>query len=223
MTGAHLEACLIGVFARASEAGRVKTRLIPCLGALAAARLHAKLVGQAVHNALASGSRRVELWCTPSVRQPLFRGLATQYPLHLRTQRGGDLGERMADAFLRMLEHARGAILVGSDCPARTAQDFVEAREALQHGCDAVLGPVEDGGYHLIALRRLNPRLFAGVSWGTDRVLAQTRRRLRSLGWRWHELPERWDVDRPEDLARLLADPVLAALTNGLFSSAAGP
>jgi glycosyltransferase A (GT-A) superfamily protein (DUF2064 family) len=79
---------------------------------------------------------------------------------------------------------------------------------------------VEDGGYHLIALRRHEPRLFAGVSWGTNRVLAQTRLRLSALGWRWHELTQRWDVDRPGDLERLLADPALAPLAAGLASDA---
>jgi glycosyltransferase A (GT-A) superfamily protein (DUF2064 family) len=33
--------------------------------------------------------------------------------------------------------------------------------------------------------------------------MAQTRARLAALGWRWRELPEVWDVDRPEDVARL--------------------
>jgi glycosyltransferase A (GT-A) superfamily protein (DUF2064 family) len=53
------------------------------------------------------------------------------------------------------------------------------------------------------------------VSWSTDRVLDQTRSRLSTGGWRWHELPERWDVDRPDDLDRLLADPALAPLAVG--------
>jgi uncharacterized protein len=224
MTDAVLEPCLIGVFARAPEPGQAKTRLIPRIGAEAAARLHAKLVRHAVETALASGVGPVELWCAPSVSQPFFQRLAAEHDLNLRIQSDdGDLGERMAHAFRLMLGDAARAILIGSDCPARAAQDLIEAREALARGCDAVLGPVEDGGYHLIALRRLEPRLFAGVSWGTDRVLAQARSRLMALGWRWHELPKRWDVDRPEDLARLLTDPALASLADGLFSNADVP
>jgi len=52
-------------------------------------------------------------------------------------------------------------------------------------------------------LRRLSPRLFEGIQWGGAQVMAQTRARLAALGWRWRELPEVWDVDRPEDVARL--------------------
>jgi hypothetical protein len=223
MIGAGLESCLIGVFARAPEPGQAKTRLIPRLGAEAAAQLHSRLVHHAVQTALASGVGPVELWCAPSVSQAFFQRLATEHSLNLRPQTDGDLGERMANAFHRMLGDAPGAILIGSDCPTRTAQDLIEAREALARGCDAVLGPVEDGGYHLIALRRRVPRLFEEVSWGTDRVLAQTRSRLTALGWRWHELAKRWDVDWPEDFARLLADPALARLADGLFSNAVAP
>jgi uncharacterized protein len=214
MTDAVLES-VIGIFARAPEPGQTKTRLIPRLGADAAARLHSRLVRHTVETALVSDAGAVELWCAPSQSHPFFQKLATERSLRLRTQGDGDLGERMADAFRVMLGDASGAILVGTDCPARTAQDLTEARQALARGCDAVLGPVEDGGYHLIALRRYEPRLFAGVSWGTNRVLAQTRLRLSALGWRWHELTQRWDVDRPGDLERLLADPALAPLAAG--------
>ncbi|MDA1116706.1 MAG: DUF2064 domain-containing protein, partial [Proteobacteria bacterium] len=73
----------------------------------------------------------------------------------------------------------------------------------LAGGADAVFAPAEDGGYALVALRRVSPRLFAGIEWGGPRVMAQTRERLLALGWRWRELRTVWDVDRPEDYRRL--------------------
>ena len=223
MTSAVLESCVIGVFARAPEPGRAKTRLIPRLGADAAAMLHSRLVRHAVETALASDIGPVELWCTPSASHPFFLGLAAEHRLKLRAQGEGDLGERMSTAFRFMLGSAARAVLIGTDCPARTDQDLTEARAAFARGCDAVLGPVEDGGYHLIALRRHESRLFAGVSWGTERVQAQTRLRLSALGWRWHELPERWDIDRPDDFERLRTHPALAALADGLGGHALQP
>ncbi len=99
---------------------------------------------------------------------------------------------------------------------SRTAEDFKRARDALDEGHDAVLGPAEDGGYHLIGLRRSEPRLFEGIAWSTDRVLTQTRMRLSALALSWDELPVRWDLDRPEDYERLLADAELGALAAGL-------
>ena len=77
-----------------------------------------------------------------------------------------------------------------------------------------MLGPTEDGGYHLIALRHVQAALFAGIDWSTPLVMQQTRERMRALKLRWHELPMRWDIDRPEDLARLRADPHIAELTS---------
>jgi glycosyltransferase A (GT-A) superfamily protein (DUF2064 family) len=93
-----------------------------------------------------------------------------------------------------------------------------------------VLGPVEDGGYWLIGVSRGAAgfrggedaraahvgALFRAVPWSTPGVLHETRERLRALGWRWHELPVRWDVDRPEDLERLAADSQLAVLVADL-------
>lgn len=69
-----------------------------------------------------------------------------------------------------------------------------------------MLVPTEDGGYCLLGLRRYAPILFNDIPWGTELVLEQTRARLRELGWSWHELPERWDVDRPEDVERLKSE-----------------
>ena len=174
----------IVVFAREPRAGRVKTRLIPLLGAAGAARLHARLVARTLATARAARLGTVELWQS-------------------RRQRGADLGDRMHHAFARSLRRAARVILVGTDCPALGAADLRRAARWLAGGADAVLAPAEDGGYALIALRRVSPRLFAGVEWGSARVMAQTRERLAALGWRWRELPEVWDVDRPEDFRRL--------------------
>ena len=66
-----------------------------------------------------------------------------------------------------------------------------------------MIGPAEDGGYVLFGLRKSFQILFDGVPWGTDSVLKETRIQMGQLGWRWHELSERWDVDRPEDVQRL--------------------
>jgi len=109
----------------------------------------------------------------------------------------------MYRAFKRALQRHRYAVLIGTDCPALRPADLRAAGRALRAGADAVLAPAEDGGYPLIGLRRVSRRLFDGIPWGGPLVLAQTRRRLEALRWRWQELRTLWDVDRPEDVARL--------------------
>jgi rSAM/selenodomain-associated transferase 1 len=145
----------------------------------------------------------VDLWCTPSVHHPFFLQCAQEFPLSLFNQAEGDLGHRMVHAFKKTMKKAPYALLIGTDCPSLTLHDLREGAEGLCRGIDAVIGPAEDGGYVLIGLRRCAPELFTGISWGTGSVLHQTRLRLRDLGWKWNELSERWDVDRPEDVERL--------------------
>jgi glycosyltransferase A (GT-A) superfamily protein (DUF2064 family) len=64
-----------------------------------------------------------------------------------------------------------------------------------------------------------NARLFTNIAWGSDQVLAATRERLNELNWRWHELPPLWDVDRPEDFARLRTSGLMPELAQALASS----
>lgn len=187
------------VFARAPVPGRVKTRLVPLLGEKGAALLHARLLEKTLDTAKAAGFDGVYLYCDAGIRGKYFRGIQKRFGVHLRAQGGGDLGDRM----FRALRRHPGAVLIGSDCPALRPSDLRAAVRALRAGADAVLSPAEDGGYPLIGLRRAARQLFEGVAWGSEQVLAQTRRRLSRLGWRWKELRMLWDVDRPEDVLRL--------------------
>jgi rSAM/selenodomain-associated transferase 1 len=197
------EGATLIVFAKAPQPGRVKTRLVPLLGERGAARLHARMIEKTLQIARAARFARVELHCAPSTRHAVFTRLARRYSILLRAQGRGNLGARMLAACRRALSTAKGVVLIGTDCPVLRAGDLRAAARALR-SVDAVLSPAEDGGYALIGLRRVSPRLFSGIEWGTGTVLADTRRRLRELGWRSRELRTVWDVDRPEDYRRLV-------------------
>ena len=199
------------VFARAPVAGSVKTRLIPLLGEHGAAALHRSLVEHSLGVARESGLGQVELWCTPDTDDGFFSACRERFGVTLHRQCGGDLGAKMLDALEDGLERSRQVLLVGSDCPALTAADLRAAARALREGRDAVFCPAEDGGYILVGLSHAMPALFEAMPWGTDTVMAETRQRLHNLGWRWHELTEGWDVDRPEDYLRLVREGLLAA------------
>ncbi len=192
----------IAILAKAPLPGLAKTRLIPLLGAAGAARLQARLTERTVQTALSAGLGPVTLWCAPDCSDAAFTALATRLGIALRPQLGADLGERMATA---VAAHApRGPVLViGTDCPALTPAHLQEAAAVLADGMDVALIPAEDGGYVLIGLATTQAALFAGVPWGTDQVLAETRARLWADRLRWFEGPLLWDIDRPEDVARL--------------------
>lgn len=198
--------CHLIVFAKAPVPGEVKTRLVVSMGALAATTLYEGMVLHSLSTAVNSRVGLVELWCTPSKEHPFFGRCAKEFQLTIHLQTKGDIGRRMAHAFQETLKGTPFALLLGTDCPSLTQEDLNEAAAALRQGSDAVLVPTEDGGYCLLGLRRYAPILFNNISWGTELVLEQTRARLRELGWRWLELPERWDVDRPEDVERLKSE-----------------
>lgn len=196
--------CLISVFAKAPVAGAVKTRLAPLLGAQGAADFHAQCVARTLAVATAAGVGPVELCCAPDARDPFLAACALEHKVGLTEQAAGDLGWRMHSAIGAGLARHRGVMVIGTDCPALGARDLCAAAAALDAGADAAIAPAEDGGYVLIAARRSDPGLFAGVAWGTDRVMSQTRANLGALGWNWRELATQWDIDRPEDYQRLL-------------------
>lgn len=191
------------IFAKAPVAGAAKTRLAPVLGEQGAAELQARLTQRILHTAVSANLAPVELWCSPDCGHPFFQAVTAA--VGRRVQHGQDLGERMANAFDVALGTHPYAVLVGTDCPAMTADYLAQAFALLDGGADAVVGPAEDGGYILIGLRRTDKRLFDGVPWGTAQVLQITRERLKECAYDWRELPCLWDVDRAEDLQRMAA------------------
>jgi len=197
---------LLIVFTRFPQAGKVKTRLIPALGAEGAARLHRRLAEHAVAQARRLVQLRetlLQIHCAEGEEMEWNRWLG--HDLHYTLQVPGDLGTRMAAAFA--MAFARGvssAIIMGSDCPDLTAPILDQAFDTLLEK-DLVLGPAGDGGYYLIGLKRHTPELFQEVSWGTDQVLARTTDLATHLGIAHSLLPQLDDVDRPEDLVKARA------------------
>jgi rSAM/selenodomain-associated transferase 1 len=142
-----------------------------------------------------------QLWIDQADPHPVMAEMAARFGMSIHAQCGGDLGSRMHAAFAATVRTADSVVLIGSDCPEYDPPYLDAAFRALEQH-DAVLGPAADGGYVLIGLRKPDPHLFHDVPWGTDKVLAATRRQLHHLQWSFMELPIKYDVDEPEDLLR---------------------
>ena len=189
----------VAILAKAPIPGFAKTRLIPAIGAHAAAVLQERLTERAVATACAAGVGPVTLWCSPTIDRTSFQNLAGAFPILLKQQPGGDLGGRMLGA---IAAHNGPTLVIGTDCPALAAKDLRAAAAALEDA-DVVLIPAEDGGYVLIGARTVHAELFSGIGWGSPTVLSETRARIAALGLKRIELPTLWDVDTEEGLARL--------------------
>lgn len=197
------------VFAKLPVAGRVKTRLAATVGDAVALETHRRLVEATVELVRGLPGVRRELRhddCgrTPDARTRAWLDALADAGWLVAPQRGPDLGARMENALADALAAGDSPVLIGSDCPVLGADDLADAVRALAHA-DAVLAPAEDGGYALVGIARPIPGLFDGVDWGSDRVLAATRDRLRAAGARWTELRTVWDVDVEADLRRWTA------------------
>lgn len=210
---------VLQVFARAPVPGQCKTRLIPALGAAGAAMLHERLVRQRLAAAQvwqqATPGARVELWCAPDTQHAFFADCARNYDLILHAQTGADLGARMWLALCGTVARGERPVLVGTDCPWLTPQDITAAFAALD-SADAVFAPAQDGGYVLVGLARAVPELFAGIAWGTGRVMSATREAAKRARTRLAELRALPDLDTPADLARLRGDTQFATLLEGM-------
>ena len=208
MSGFRQKKAVVMQFARAPIPGRVKTRLQPALDSAAVCELHCALVTHTYKKLEQLHDCELELWV--SEPHEFFNGLVghSGAPIHVQTK--GDLGEKMAHAISFGLQSYDRVVLVGSDCPAIDKCYVLESLEVLSDQVPVVLGPAADGGYALVAMGKMDSRVFEQVQWGTDQVLEQTRERLRQIGWQWRELAVVADIDRPDDLALLKAYPDLA-------------
>ncbi len=211
-----MSALRVQVFLRAPVPGTVKTRLAHGVGEAAATLIYRQMAEHCIASACAAHPGAVELVCTPDAVHPFFAECVQRHGVTLGVQVGGDLGARMSRALHSALQAADVALLMGSDVPSIGVADLQAAAAALQAGQDAVICPTEDGGYGLIGLRRHDPRVFEGIAWSTPAVLEQTRSAFSALGWRWTELPQRWDVDEVADLERLATLPEFSAVLAGL-------
>jgi rSAM/selenodomain-associated transferase 1 len=200
MAAKRPEPVAIAVLAKAPIPGLAKTRLVPALGIDGAARLQARLIERAVETACRAGIGPVTVWATPDASHPAFQALHARFVLAFSRQRDGDLGARMLAA---MAAAGGPALVIGSDCPALTPDHLHRAADVLRRAAEVVVFPAEDGGYVLIGARKPLPALFSDMRWGTNLVMAETRRRLMTLGLAWCEPATLWDVDVPDDLARM--------------------
>lgn len=192
--------CLI-IFTRYPEPGKAKTRLIPALGAKAAADVHRQMTEFTLAQVKPLQQYRslmVEVWFAGGDRDQMEAWLGVG--LRYKPQPAGDLGDRMTQAFQSAFAcDVNAAIIIGTDCPELMETILVKAFHALQQ-TDVVLGPAADGGYYLVGLRRAIPELFQSITWSTDRVLQQTVAIVEKLNLSLTLLPMLTDVDRPEDL-----------------------
>ena len=184
------------LFCRYPEFGKVKTRLAAGCGDANALLLYEKMLKIIFQNLKESG--REVLVHTAGGDSSLSTDWLKGF--HHIEQVDGDLGERLIAAVNRGFDEDDSPIvLIGSDCPEIDKALLNEAEKLLCDN-DVVIGPAEDGGYYLMAIKESNAELFTGVDWGTEDVLDQTLMSCNREKLSVALLEEKNDIDRLEDV-----------------------
>jgi uncharacterized protein len=193
------------IFSKYPEPGKVMTRLCPPLSPEEAARIQQACIRLLCERAFRTWPVRPRLVVSPDDSEKRFREFTGPY-VPVDVQGEGDLGARLARAVRTTFERgATRVMVVGADSPTLNETHIAQASAGLgEHDC--VLGPCFDGGFYLIGLRRCHDALFDGIDWSSDRVFEQTKARAESCDLTVGVLDEWYDVDRFEDLERVVSD-----------------
>ena len=188
------------IYSRYPEAGKTKTRMIPALGAQKAAQLQRQMTEHTLDTARKLRSERqinIEVHFAGGNQQLMTDWIGED--IQYIPQTNGDLGDRMNHSFTNAFNSSQRVVIIGIDCPDIDIQILNNAFDALQKK-ELVLGVAQDGGYYLIGLNKTVPQLFQNITWGTEKVLSQTKAIAQTLNLNVEYLTTLSDVDRPEDL-----------------------
>jgi rSAM/selenodomain-associated transferase 1 len=199
--------CALAVMAKAPRPGRVKTRLSPPLSPDQASELNVCFIRDTTENiqqVTDGGDSAGIVVYTPIGDEAAFDGLLPT-GFQLLGQRGDSFGERLLHAAEDLFACGfNGVCLIDSDSPTMPQSALSQAVALLARDGDrVVLGGSDDGGYYLIGVKHMHPRLFAQIDWSTERVLEQTLERAREIGLETALLPTWYDVDDAATLKRL--------------------
>ncbi len=183
------------VFAREPRLGKVKTRLARRLTTGTVLDLYKAFIKDVLATVLRVRCDKRFIYYT-GCRSSGVSFLKKFSPLFvLRRQYGKDLGERMHQAFVHSYKNGFDKTLIlGTDCLSLTQKDIRLAFEKL-NDFSCVLGPSQDGGYYLIALRVPQKKFFTSIPWGTEEVLQRTLYQAERLTMKTFLLPKKEDID----------------------------
>ena len=190
------------VFVKDPIPGKVKTRLCPPFSYDQAAILYKSFAEDVLESALQV--KNANIFAAYAGEKSPTSLLEKRPKISSFRQEGPDLGFKLMNAFkTAFAEKNSKAAIIGSDAPQISPRIAEEAFEALEIA-DMVLGPAEDGGYYLIALKRIIPELFFEIPWSTEKVLSETLSRAQNLGLKIKLLPTLFDIDNYDNLQKLI-------------------
>jgi len=185
---------LLLIFTRNPEFGKVKTRLARDIGHQAALDIYKFLLAHTAKICTPLDTEKAVYYSEEIPNDDLWNATVFQK----KKQVGEDLGERMQNAFAEGFNLGYSKIIIiGSDLYDIETKDLEQAFKVLNNH-EIVIGPAEDGGYYLLGMKQLHPKLFKNKNWGTATVLQDTINELKKSNYKL--LEKRNDVDLYSDI-----------------------
>ncbi len=191
--------CLLIIFVKNPELGKVKKRLAASIGDEKALEIYNYLLRHTNATCHALYADKAVFYSSWIDENDIWEN--DQYQKLLQV--GDDLGERMCNAFARGFEMGYTAIvIIGSDCLDLNERILLDAFAKLANH-DIAIGPTIDGGYYLLGMKKLYKDIFTNKSWSTESLYKETLQEIEALGLNVYCLPRLSDIDREEDLSDL--------------------
>ena len=185
---------LLIIFTRNPVLGKVKTRLAKTVGDKTALDIYTFLLKKTKEITLDSPCDKVVYYSEKIIKNDIWNCNS----FRKEVQFGEDLGAKMKNSFYDAFENNyRKVVLIGSDIYDLESYHINEAFKKLETN-DVVMGPALDGGYYLIGLKKMHPKIFDNKRWGSSTVRKDTLKNLEKVDV--HLLPILNDVDVIEDI-----------------------
>jgi rSAM/selenodomain-associated transferase 1 len=181
------------IFLKNLEYGKVKTRLAATLGHETAMEIYRLLLE---HTRAVTENIKIDkfLFYSDQIEEDEWPTDFSKY-----VQEGGDLGERMLNAFRLLFSKGyEKLVIIGTDC-LELNSGIIESSLTELEKTDAVIGPAKDGGYYLLGLTKECPFLFRNITWSSESVLQQTVTILDQKKLSYSFLETLNDIDEAED------------------------
>ena len=194
-----MEKCMLLIFVKRPEAGKVKTRLAATIGKQKALKIYLKLLKRTQEISQPLSCTKTVYYTPGIVENDFFETQHYQKAL----QSEGDLGQRMQKGFEDAFSQGYQKVcIIGSDCYELNTNILKQAFDKLDEN-EVVIGPSTDGGYYLLGMKKMHLALFQNKNWSTASVLPDTLNDLENTNLSFALLPVLTDVDEEKDLVTL--------------------
>ena len=190
------------IFAKFPEPGKVKKKIGQVIGMENSAKLCTAFINDLIEE---NSEKDYDIYLS-FIGHEYKEQYRTMFPnAILYVQRGTNMSENVQSAFEDLLDDYEKVALIGCDVPQLSSETVIKAFNALETH-DVVLGPAEDGGYYLVALKKPHD-IFKGMPWGKPNLLEEQMNMLKEkkLAFvRLHKMPDVDTIDELKSLKKIL-------------------